>query len=107
MRPSGYRCLRISFKVRGRLVTHGLAFGAVGSQEPNSEAVTLACFAKLRLRSFWDIGANIGYYTWLVKSAAPDVEAILFEPFVPNLELNTSNHPASCAERRCPCGSRS
>jgi len=35
-----------------------------------------------------------------VKSAAPDVEAILFESFVPNLELNTSNHPASCAERR-------
>ena len=77
----------INFKVRGRLVTHSFAFAAVGWQEPNPEAVTLACFAQLRLRSFWDIGANIGYYTWLVKSAAPDVEAILFEPFVPNLEL--------------------
>jgi FkbM family methyltransferase len=77
----------ISFKVRGRLVTHGFAFAAVGWQEPNPEALTLACFARLGLRSFWDVGANIGYYTWLVKSAAPNVEAILFEPFVPNLEL--------------------
>lgn len=77
----------IRFQVRGRLITHGLAFAAIGSQEPNPEALALTCFQHLNLQSFWDIGANIGYYTWLLKSAVPDLQAILFEPFLPNVEF--------------------
>ena len=77
----------VSFKVRGRLVTHGLAFAAIGSQEPGSEALALACIDRLKLQSFWDVGANIGYYTWLLKSASPGLRAVLIEASPANAEL--------------------
>jgi FkbM family methyltransferase len=77
----------VTFKVRGRLVTHGLAFAAVGSQEPGSEALALSCVDHLKLESFWDVGANIGHYTWLLKSAAPKLQAVLFEASPENAAL--------------------
>jgi len=77
----------VTFKVRGRLVTHGLAFAAIGSQEPGSEALALACVEHLKLKSFWDVGANIGHYTWLLKSAAPPLGAVMFEADPQNAEL--------------------
>lgn len=77
----------ISFKVRGRLVTHGLAFAATGSQEQGSEALATTCVDRLKLESFWDVGANIGHYTWLLKSASPALHAVLFEAFPANAEL--------------------
>lgn len=77
----------VQFKVRGRMITHGLAFAAVGSQEKNAEALALACVIQLGFRSFWDVGANIGYYSWLLGSAAPDLEIVLFEAFPPNADL--------------------
>jgi FkbM family methyltransferase len=77
----------ISFKVRGRLVTHGLAFAAVGSQEPGAEALALTCVDCLKPESFWDVGANIGYYTWLLRSASPELRAVLFEASPQNAEL--------------------
>jgi FkbM family methyltransferase len=77
----------VEFKVRGRLVTHGLAFAAIGSQEPGSEALALTCIDQLKLESFWDVGANIGYYTWLLKSASPGLRAVLFEASPANAAL--------------------
>jgi len=77
----------VSFKVRGRLVTHGLAFAAIGSQEPGSEALALACIDRLKLESFWDVGANIGYYTWLLKSASLGLGAVMFEASPANAQL--------------------
>ncbi len=71
----------VSFQIRGRMITHGLAFAATGSQERNSEVLALACLRQLHLRSFWDVGANIGYYSWLLKSATPDLNVVLFEHF--------------------------
>jgi FkbM family methyltransferase len=43
--------------------------------------------AKLPVHSFWDIGANIGHYTWLMKSVRPDIEAVLVEPLPANVAL--------------------
>jgi len=77
----------VSFQIRGRMITHGLAFAATGSQERNSEVLALACLRQLHLRSFWDVGANIGYYSWLLKSATPDLNVVLFEAFPPNADL--------------------
>jgi FkbM family methyltransferase len=77
----------VTFKVRGRLVSHGLAFAAIGSQEPGSEALALTCLGHLKLGSFWDVGANIGHYTWLLKSAAPHLCAVLFEASPQNAGL--------------------
>jgi FkbM family methyltransferase len=77
----------VSFKVRGRLVTHGLAFSTIGSQEPGSEALALTCVDRLKIESFWDVGANIGYYTWLLKSSSPELRAVLVEASPPNVEF--------------------
>ena len=77
----------VTFKARGRILTHGLAFAITGSQETTSEAVMTACIRLLPLRSFWDVGANIGYYTWLMKSARPEIEAVLMEPLPANAAL--------------------
>lgn len=77
----------VNFKVRGRLLTHGLAFAVIGSQEENPEALATACMRHLRLCSFWDVGANIGHYTWLMKTLNPEVEAVLFEPLPTNQAL--------------------
>jgi FkbM family methyltransferase len=77
----------VHFKIRGRMITHGLAFATVGSQEKFAEALAMACVRRLDLRSFWDVGANIGYYSWLLKSIAPHLEIVLLEAFPPNAEL--------------------
>lgn len=39
------------------------------------------------LSSFWDIGANVGYYSWLVKSLRPEVAIEAFEPDPANAGL--------------------
>lgn len=86
-RPIWLSMQGVNFKVCGRLLTHGAAFAITGSQEINPEALSLVCMRELKLRSFWDVGANIGYYTWLVKSAWAETEAVLFEPLPSNVAL--------------------
>src|SRR5580698_8967050 len=85
--PVWLSVLDVGFKVRGRLITHGLVFAAIGSQEPGSKALALACVERLKLESFWDVGANIGYYTWLLKSASPRLRAVMFEASPANAQL--------------------
>jgi FkbM family methyltransferase len=77
----------VNFKVRGRLLTHGLAFAVIGSQEENPEALITACMRHLRLRSFRDVGANIGHYTLLMKTVDPQIETVLIEPLPTNQAL--------------------
>ena len=77
----------IRFKVRGRLITHGLAFSAAGSNEPAAEALAITCVGSLDLKSFWDVGANIGFYTWLLKSSFPTMRAVLIEASPSNADL--------------------
>jgi FkbM family methyltransferase len=85
--PVWFSVRDVGFKVRGRLITHGLVLAAVGSQEPESKALALACIDRLKLESFWDVGANIGYYTWLLKSSSPELRAVLFEASPANAEF--------------------
>lgn len=75
------------FRVRGRLLTHGLGYSLVGSQEVNPEALVRACVRQFSIRSFWDVGSNFGYYSWLVKSLQPGVEMVLIEPLPANARL--------------------
>jgi FkbM family methyltransferase len=42
---------------------------------------------QIGIRSFWDVGANIGYYTWVTKSIDPKAEVRMFEPETENLSL--------------------
>jgi hypothetical protein len=85
--PVFLRIPKVNFLVRGLLITHGLAYSATGSQEPNPEAIFEACLGVLPIRSFWEVGANIGFYTWLVKTKSPNVEVLMFEPLPMNAAL--------------------
>lgn len=85
--PIWMRIPHVAFKVRGRMITHGLAFGVIGSQEKNPEALALACIRHLEIRSFWDVGANIGYYSWLALSESPKLEVVLLEALPANADL--------------------
>ena len=87
--PVWLSVLDVGFKVRGRLVTHGwfLLRSDLRSQDPRSKALALACVERLKLESFWDVAANIGYYTWLLKSASPALRAVLFEASPANAHL--------------------
>lgn len=85
--PAWLRIHGVGFPVRGKLLTHGLGFAVIGSQEASAEALVLACMQHLQLQSFWDVGANFGYYTWRVKTLNPEIEAVLFEPLPTNAAL--------------------
>jgi FkbM family methyltransferase len=78
---------RVDFKVRGRLISHGIPFAMGDNPERKPVALALACVSNLEIRSFWDVGANIGYYTWLLCSASPSLSAVLFEPLPDNASL--------------------
>jgi FkbM family methyltransferase len=58
-----------------------------GSMETSPEALVRACISNLALRSFWDVGANVGHYSWLMKSAVPNIELVLIEPLPENAAL--------------------
>ncbi len=40
-----------------------------------------------QVKTFWDVGANIGYYTWVLKSSVPALDAVMFEPDTINKKL--------------------
>jgi FkbM family methyltransferase len=86
-RPTWISVPGVRFKVRGQRLSHGLSYGLIGSQERNPQALALACVHQLKFRSFWDVGANFGYYSWLLKSAVPDLKVVLIEPLPANAEL--------------------
>ena len=49
---------------------------------------TFLCIMRLHPPStFWDVGANIGFYSWMVLSAISDSRAVLFEPDPENVAL--------------------
>lgn len=55
--------------------------------EPQTTALFRA-IAEVELpRRFWDVGANFGYYSWLLGSRLPALEVVLFEPDPINVEL--------------------
>jgi FkbM family methyltransferase len=62
--------------------------------EPSIAALMLAILDTCAIKSFWDIDANIGYYSWLIHSARPGVRVLAVEPDATNFALleRTRNH---------------
>lgn len=77
----------VDWKCRVRLVRHVSSFILSGGAEPDIFALFCAIGQQFRIRSFWDVGANVGYYSWLTKSIAPKAEVRMFEPDPDNLAL--------------------
>jgi FkbM family methyltransferase len=68
-------------------VRHACFFVLSDGVEPGVSALVTAIGRQFGIRSFWDVGANVGYYSWLVKSITPAAEVRLFEPDPDNLAL--------------------
>lgn len=66
---------------------HACYFVLSAGAEPAIASLVGSIVRQCEVRSFWDVGANIGYYSWLVKSIAPAVQVRMFEPEPDNLVL--------------------
>ena len=77
----------IDWRVRVRLVRHLALFALKWGAEPQVIELFRALIATVGIRTFWDIGANIGYYAWLVKGLSPGAQVRMFEPDPDNVRL--------------------
>jgi len=57
------------------------------SPEPRLTALVLAIMKTATPRHFWDVGAHIGYYSWLVAAASRDTDIVAIEPDPINLSV--------------------
>jgi len=76
-----YRHLaELQIRVALRAVTH-LSW-ILGSElfEPQIRGLFARLLRSFDVKVFWDVGANIGYYSWLVKHHSPNTSVVLFEP---------------------------
>ena len=60
------------------------------SLEPEIRAAFALALNLLRPSVFWDIGANIGFYSWFVRQYPSVQHVIMFEPDPTNFELITN-----------------
>ncbi|MBO6784674.1 MAG: FkbM family methyltransferase [Alphaproteobacteria bacterium] len=77
----------VDWKVRVRRMRHMTYVVDNRAMEPGTVAIFRAVQALHAPRRFWDIGANVGFYSWLLMSGDPELEAVLFEPDPDNIEL--------------------
>lgn len=64
-----------------------MSYGLLGMAERNPKMLALACCKEFKFRSFWDVGANFGFYSWLLKSSDPSLKTVLIEPLPKNAGL--------------------
>jgi FkbM family methyltransferase len=57
------------------------------SPEPRLAALILAIMKTAKPRHFWDVGAHIGYYSWLVAAANNETAVVAIEPDPTNLAV--------------------
>jgi FkbM family methyltransferase len=77
----------IKYKVRVRLMRNASYLVNRRTIEPEIVALFLAIYKVFAPKTFWDIGANIGVYSYLLKSLDDKIEVKMFEPDPVNLAL--------------------
>lgn len=85
--PVWWRLYGIRHPVRLRLMRNLSYLVNARTTEPEMVALFLAINKVFSPQTFWDIGANIGYYSWLLKSQNTSIAVSLFEPDPINLDL--------------------
>jgi FkbM family methyltransferase len=85
--PVARRLHGIDWPVWVRRVRHAAYIVDSRIVEPGELALFAVLCRAYRPRIFWDVGANMGHYSWLFLSADPTAAAILFEPDPDNLAL--------------------
>ena len=81
------RLYKVDWKVKVRLMRHISWILNSRSYEPGIRSMFLAIDTVIRPEVFWDIGANIGFYGWLLKSRNKNLRIIFFEPDPDNISL--------------------
>ncbi len=77
----------VDWKVRVRFATHLSWVLNDKIIEPGIGSLFVAIYKTIHPTIFWDVGANIGFYTWLMLSLDESMHAVLFEPDPPHVEL--------------------
>jgi FkbM family methyltransferase len=72
-----------------RLISNVSYIFTSNSPEPEITALFIAINQIIKPAVFYDVGANIGYYSWLLKSQNPNISITLFEPDPINYRLIT------------------
>ena len=82
-RPSG-----VPYRVRLRAVQHATYYLTGRGPEPEIAALMKAVVECLGVTTFLDVGANFGYYSWLLPASATNgIDVHLFEPEPENVAL--------------------
>ncbi|MBU2652631.1 MAG: FkbM family methyltransferase [Bacteroidetes bacterium] len=96
-RLAGWLVRLADFPVKAYLA--GIGFGVYVSMSKNSRMLIrddfegderrrfAALIRKLQPKIFFDIGANFGLYSWIVKSVCPDCVVVCLEPDASNIRL--------------------
>jgi FkbM family methyltransferase len=86
-RPLSRRLHGVNWPVRLRLMRHLSYVVDNRTVEPGICALFTAICRTFSPTGFWDVGSNIGFYTWLVLSECPGAKAVMYEPDPVNLGL--------------------
>lgn len=86
-RPVARKLHGVDWPVWLRRVRHATYIADSRIVEPGELALFAVLCRAYQLRVLWDVGANIGLYSWLFLSSNPDNAAVLFEPDPDNLLL--------------------
>ncbi len=79
-RPVAARLHGVDFPVQLRRVQHLPYIIDSRVLDPGLAAAFLAVQKLFRPRAFWDVGASIGFHTWLLATVDTRLKAVLFEP---------------------------
>jgi FkbM family methyltransferase len=85
--PVFIRMHGVGWPVRVRRMRHLSYLVDNRMMEPGIVALFRALQALIRPRVFRDVGANVGFYSWLLMNDDDDLVAVLFEPDPDNLAL--------------------
>jgi FkbM family methyltransferase len=77
----------VASRMRVRLVRHASYLLLSRGVEPTIVAFMRAACDVLKPRLCWDVGANFGYYSFLLKTLRPNARVVMFEPDPDNVRL--------------------
>ncbi len=85
--PLACRLTGIKWKVYLRSVRNFSLILDSDSYDPGISSLFIVLSELTRPRIFWDVGANVGFYSWMLMSWDEEIEVVLFEPDPDNASL--------------------
>lgn len=83
-------------RVAVRLLRDASWIASPRSLEPAIRATLLLVLDAVQPRVFWDVGANIGFYSWLIRRHPSVQQVLMFEPDPENFALISQTIAQNC-----------